>query len=320
MSERRSRFLLWMSPLKPKVERMRAGAATSSGEGPDIDGSSRSFLEATALAMCADSAPANLTASDLIDTGFAASDDPGFAHAVNAGNVPARANLEDDAVVLPETAGSKRKTAESDGTQPAANNPLDPNANSKGCEWTNEEDAEVMQQLSEIRHGQLSLKNMTVREAEKIQAVLKHRTVNAIKFRWNDKLKKRHGLGSAVDDTCAYPPRADETAAVSSDAQQQESAPEQAWRETSVDPDAFFTAMAPSQHGEQPAMSPPLVPTSARSTDTSPTRSARRRGGTCADLSLEQPAAQPCGIGVVRGAVSGGTVKEDADGWRGSLS
>ena len=301
---------------------MRAGAATSRGEGPDIDSSSRSFLEATALAMCADSAPANLTASDLIDTGFAASDDPGFAHAVNAGNVPARANLEDDAVVLPETAGSKRKTAESDGTQPAANNPLDPNANSKGCEWTNEEDAEVMQQLSEIRHGQLSLKNMTVREAEKIQAVLKHRTVNAIKFRWNDKLKKRHSLGSAVDDTSAYPPRADETA-VSSDAQQQESAPEQAWRETSVDPDAFFTAMAPSQHGvpEQPAMSPPLVPTSAtRSTDTSPTRSARRRGGTCADFSLEQPAAQPCGIGVVRGAVSGGTVKEDADGWRGPLS
>ena len=190
MSERRSKFLLSMSPLKPKVERMRAGAATSRGEGPDIDSSSRSFLEATALAMCADSAPANLTASDLIDTGFAASDDPGFAHAVNAGNVPARANLEDDAVVLPETAGSKRKTAESDGTQPAANNPLDPNANSKGCEWTNEEDAEVMQQLSEIRHGQLSLKNMIgiqmhiakgMHEIPRLQAAhLCHHLVNVV--------------------------------------------------------------------------------------------------------------------------------------------
>ena len=32
---------------------------------------------------------------------------------------------------------------------------------------------------------------MQVREAEQIQNTLPHRTVNAIKFRWNDKLKKK---------------------------------------------------------------------------------------------------------------------------------
>ncbi len=36
-----------------------------------------------------------------------------------------------------------------------------------------EEDLEVMQELKSIRHGVLSHKNMTVREAEQIQHVLK---------------------------------------------------------------------------------------------------------------------------------------------------
>lgn len=43
----------------------------------------------------------------------------------------------------------------------------------QGQEWTLEEDLEVMQELKNIRHGVLSHKNMTVREAEKIQHVLK---------------------------------------------------------------------------------------------------------------------------------------------------
>jgi hypothetical protein len=43
----------------------------------------------------------------------------------------------------------------------------------QGQEWTNEEDLEVMLQLRSIRQGNLTHKNMTVREAEKIQDVLK---------------------------------------------------------------------------------------------------------------------------------------------------
>ena len=43
----------------------------------------------------------------------------------------------------------------------------------QGQEWTHEEDVEVMVQLRNIRQGNLSHKNMTVREAEKIQDVLK---------------------------------------------------------------------------------------------------------------------------------------------------
>ena len=43
----------------------------------------------------------------------------------------------------------------------------------QGQEWTHEEDVEVMVQLRNIRQGSLSHKNMTVREAEKIQDVLK---------------------------------------------------------------------------------------------------------------------------------------------------
>eukprot|EP00960_Hanusia_phi_P029559 748020-Hanusia_phi.AAC.6 len=49
----------------------------------------------------------------------------------------------------------------------------------QGQEWTAEEDEEVIAKLRVIRSGELSTKNMT------------HRTVNAIKFRWNDKLKKK---------------------------------------------------------------------------------------------------------------------------------
>ena len=44
---------------------------------------------------------------------------------------------------------------------------------SQGQEWTLEEDLEVMQELKNIRLGVLSHKNMTAREAEKIQHVLK---------------------------------------------------------------------------------------------------------------------------------------------------
>ena len=47
----------------------------------------------------------------------------------------------------------------------------------QGQEWTNDEDNEVMVQLRNIREGQLTHKNMTVREAEKIQDVLKVRAV-----------------------------------------------------------------------------------------------------------------------------------------------
>eukprot|EP00802_Teleaulax_amphioxeia_P007136 Tamp_07142.p1 GENE.Tamp_07142~~Tamp_07142.p1 ORF type:complete len:715 (+),score=161.30 Tamp_07142:261-2147(+) len=66
----------------------------------------------------------------------------------------------------------------------------------RGAEWTLEEDLAVMQELKRIRHGVLSHKNMTEYEAGKIQHVLKvcceqHRTVNAIRLRWHDKLKKR---------------------------------------------------------------------------------------------------------------------------------
>jgi len=43
----------------------------------------------------------------------------------------------------------------------------------QGQEWTNEEDMQVMLHLRNIRQGHLSQKNMTVREAEKIQDVLK---------------------------------------------------------------------------------------------------------------------------------------------------
>jgi hypothetical protein len=47
----------------------------------------------------------------------------------------------------------------------------------QGQEWTHDEDNEVMVQLRNIREGQLTHKNMTVREAEKIQDVLKVRSV-----------------------------------------------------------------------------------------------------------------------------------------------
>jgi len=128
----------------------------------------------------------------------------------------------------PVTVGSKRKLADSP-LDSLASSPHDPNANPKGQEWTNEEDMQVMLHLRNIRQGHLSQKNMTVREAEKIQDVLKHRTVNAIKFRWNDKLKKRL--------TTTEPHLPLQTA--------------QTWQETSLDPDAFFTALAPGQQAAE---------------------------------------------------------------------
>ena len=51
----------------------------------------------------------------------------------------------------------------------------------QGQEWTGDEDRTVTEQLRALRGGSPSGKNMTVREAERIQAHLRHRPVNAIK-------------------------------------------------------------------------------------------------------------------------------------------
>lgn len=92
-------------------------------------------------------------------------------------------------------------------------------------EWTGEEDRSVTEQLRELRGGLDTGKNMTVREAEQIQALLKHRTVNAIKFRWNDKLKKLLEAQAAQEGGGGR-------------------SPHHSYSE--VDPDAFFTAHAPT--------------------------------------------------------------------------
>eukprot|EP00291_Cryptomonas_curvata_P003291 CAMPEP_0172176280 /NCGR_PEP_ID=MMETSP1050-20130122/14709_1 /TAXON_ID=233186 /ORGANISM="Cryptomonas curvata, Strain CCAP979/52" /LENGTH=234 /DNA_ID=CAMNT_0012848503 /DNA_START=8 /DNA_END=712 /DNA_ORIENTATION=+ len=68
--------------------------------------------------------------------------------------------------------------------------PIPSHGRHKGMGWTREEDLMLMEQLRAMRGGVLSAKNMTMREAERIRVIMGNRTSNAVKFRWNDKLKK----------------------------------------------------------------------------------------------------------------------------------